>query len=263
MAMREELALEHWRALRDVAISYDVHYDALLELVEDHTLYALYTDTDWYIEPDECARTAVEVIVYEEMTKDEGVRARRENKASALYCCWFSDTALAPSDQSAPVHNYFNRCIPALVPQALKPVPSKPRQRLRGPVTTVEPSTQVELPFTPAAPPILPLAVCPHEEERREPEWLHFREAVRQSEFTHSELHRAMRQGEVKSMRHAQGYLLVCMKSLEDYTPARHWLTLETYASSMTTRARSLLLKRLQSGERPGRLMNGTWYLEP
>lgn len=209
MAMREELALEHWRALRDVAISYDVHYDALLELVEDHTLYALYTDTDWYIEPDECAR------------------------------------------------------IPALVPQALKPVPSESGQRLRGPVTTVEPSTQVELPFTTTASPILPLAVRPHEEERREPEWLHFREAVRQNEFTHSELHCAVRQGEVESMRHAQGYLLVCMQSLEDYTPARHWLTLETYASSMTTRARSLLLKRLQSGERPGRLMNGTWYLEP
>ncbi len=55
--------------------------------------------------------TAVEVIVYEEVTKDEGERARRENKASALYCCWFSDTALAPSDQSAPVHNGFNCCM--------------------------------------------------------------------------------------------------------------------------------------------------------
>ena len=209
MAMREELALEHWRALRDVAISYDVHYDALLELVEDHTLYALYTDTDWYIEPDECAR------------------------------------------------------IPALVPQALKPVPSESGQRLRGPVTTVEPSTQVELPFTTTASPILPLAVRPHEEERREPEWLHFREAVRQSEFTHSELHRAVRQGEVKSMRHAQGHLLVCMQSLEDYTPTQDWVTLEFYVSSMNKKERRLLLKRLQTGEHPGRLMNGAWYLQP
>ena len=50
MAMREELALEHWRALRDVATSYDVDHGALLEFVEDYTLYALYTDTDWYID---------------------------------------------------------------------------------------------------------------------------------------------------------------------------------------------------------------------
>ncbi len=54
--------------------------------------------------------TAVEVIVYEEQTKDEGVRARRENKTSALYYCWLYDTALVPSDQSAPVHNCFNCC---------------------------------------------------------------------------------------------------------------------------------------------------------
>tara|TARA_B100000686_G_C16727575_1_gene938677 strand:+ start:791 stop:916 length:126 start_codon:yes stop_codon:yes gene_type:complete len=41
MAMWEELAFEQWRALLDVAISYDVDHETLLELVEDHTLYAL------------------------------------------------------------------------------------------------------------------------------------------------------------------------------------------------------------------------------
>jgi len=45
--------------------------------------------------------TAVEVIACGEQTKDEGVRARRKNKASALYFCWFYDTVFAPPDQSA------------------------------------------------------------------------------------------------------------------------------------------------------------------
>ena len=96
----------------------------------------------------------------------------------------------------------------------------------------LEPSTQLEAPFATASP-IKPLAVHTHDEERREPEWLHFREAVYYNEFTHLEFHRTVYQ-EVKSTRHAQGHLLVCMQSIEDYTPTQDWLTLENYASLMT-----------------------------
>jgi hypothetical protein len=53
------------------------------------------------------------------------------------------------------------------------------------------------------------------------------------------------------------------MQSLEDYTPTKDWVTLETYTSSMTKKERRLLLKRLQTDEHPGRLMNGVWYLQP
>ncbi len=206
MAMREELALEQWQALRDVARRYDVDYDALVSLVKTHTLYALYTDTDWYIEPDEAGR------------------------------------------------------IPHLMPDAWTPTPHHPHRDAQSA------PRQQNLPLAPHTPQDearTPPHLKPPAAPQAAPEWVRFKLAVRQSAFTHSELYHAVNTGQVDSMRHPDGHLLVCTQSLEAYTPDARWMTYETFTLDMSPAAKRLIFRQMRRGERASRLMGGVWYLCP
>ncbi len=160
--------------------------------------------------------------------------------------------------------------IPKLCPHALLPTPGEPahrsqHERWREQQEDEEEVIQPTLPFVTSShdsTPTLPLPFSQPELDDAQT-WLKFKTAVQQSEFTHSELHQALKRGDVLSKRHEQGYLLVSKQSLDAYIPPQNWVTLDVYAQSLSQKERRQILRRLESGVLHGRLMHGIWYLAP
>jgi hypothetical protein len=225
MAMREELALHGGLSSRDAATQFDVPHDALVDVIEAEALYAYHTDIGWYLEPEEFER------------------------------------------------------IPTLFPDALAPTPGRPAHRsqqelwesVQADVTPRQPS----LPLSQAGievdsesmPHNLTLIGPSPSPSVSQPEctslgrWITFKDAVRQSAFTHQELHQGVRTGCITHKRNAQGRLMLELQSFQDFHPDETWDELEVYAADLTHKERRLVLRRLHSGQRRGRLMGGTWYV--
>lgn len=230
MAVREELALHGGLSSRDAATQFDVPHDALVEVIEAEELYAYHTDIGWYLEPEEYER--IPALFPDALTPTPGQPAHRSQQE-----LWESTQADAtPPQPSLPLSQ-------ARIDEDSEPVPHD--------LTLIEPS--------PSPPKPLPSVSQP---ECTSPgRWMTFKDAVRQSAFTHQELHQGVRTGCITHKRNAQGRLMLELQSFQDFHPDETWDTLEVYAADLTHKEKRLVLRRLQSGLFHGRLMNGVWHI--
>jgi hypothetical protein len=230
MAMREELALHGGMSSRDAAIQFNVPHDALVEVIESEELYAYHTDIGWYLEPEEYER--IPVLFPDALTPTPGQPSHHSQQE-----LWESTQAdVTPTQPSLPLSQARIK---------------EPSEFVQHDLTLIEPS--------PSSPEPLP-SVRQH--ECTSPgRWLTFKDAVRQSDFTHQELHHGIRTGCIVHKRSTQGRLMLEVQSFQDFHPDETWDTLEVYAADFSHKERRLMLRRLQSGQLHGRLMDGTWYV--
>lgn len=232
MAVREELALSGGLSSHEVATHFHISHDALIKRLDAGDLYAYHTDLGWYLEPEEFER------------------------------------------------------VPALFPDALIPTPGQPshrsphelRENVQADVTPRQPSlplSQTRIEDSPE-PVQRELALwAPSSSSPKPPppasqprctspgRWLTFKDAVRQSAFTHQELHQAVRTGSLVHTRNAQGRLVLERQSFRDLHPPSTWQPLERDGETGSSPQRRQVLKQLWSGQLKGRLMGGIWYVAP
>ncbi len=149
------------------------------------------------------------------------------------------------------------RRIPELVPGALPLKPVTPPERPPRQEDTI----QVELPLTTPLHAQKTAHAHPSETFQDMTSWLTFKEAVRSSGLTHSELYQAIRQRLITSKRHERGHLLVSHQSLEDYLPGADWCVLDDVLKGKTQKERRLYIRRLHQGELQGKKKGGIWFI--